>query len=74
MRPEGFINTPPVAIVVSPQYAVVNQTTQITIPVSDPNAGDDVRCRWSVQTTSDSSVVSTTYEIRETIKSTSFIL
>ena len=47
-RPDGFINTPPVASVVSPQYAIVNRTTQITIPVSDVNAGDDVRCRWSV--------------------------
>ena len=50
MRPDGIINTPPVASVVSPQYAIVNQTTQITIPVSDVNAGDDVRCRWSVYT------------------------
>jgi hypothetical protein len=49
-RPDGIINTPPVANVVSPQYAIVNQTTQITIPVSDVNAGDDVRCRWSVYT------------------------
>ncbi|UJR24539.1 hypothetical protein I4U23_005914 [Adineta vaga] len=48
MRPDGIINTPPVASVVSPQYAIVNQTTQITIPVSDVNAGDDVRCRWSI--------------------------
>jgi hypothetical protein len=47
MRPDGFINTPPVASVVSPQYAIVNRTTQIQIPVSDVNAGDDVRCRWS---------------------------
>jgi hypothetical protein len=50
IRPDGFINTPPVASVVSPQYAIVNRTTQITIPVSDANAGDDVRCRWSVYT------------------------
>jgi hypothetical protein len=48
MRPDGFINTPPVASIVSPQYAIVNRTTQIVIPVSDVNAGDDVRCRWSV--------------------------
>jgi hypothetical protein len=47
MRPDGFINTPPVASVVSPQYAFVNQTIQINIPVSDVNAGDDVRCRWA---------------------------
>ncbi|CAF1053320.1 unnamed protein product [Adineta steineri] len=50
MRLDGIINTPPVASVVSPQYAIVNQTTQITIPVSDVNTGDDVRCRWSTYT------------------------
>lgn len=48
-RSDGFINTPPVAIVVSPQYAVVNRTTKITIPVYDVNAGDDVRCRWAIK-------------------------
>ncbi|CAF1096097.1 unnamed protein product [Adineta steineri] len=48
LRPDGIINTPPEANVVSPQYAVVNRTTQIQIPVSDVNAGDDLRCRWSV--------------------------
>jgi hypothetical protein len=50
LRPDGFINTPPEANVVSPQYAIVNRTTQIQIPVSDVNLGDDVRCRWSVYT------------------------
>jgi hypothetical protein len=50
MRPDGFINTPPVASVVSPQYAIVNRTIQINIPVSDVNVGDDVRCRWSTYT------------------------
>ena len=50
LRPDGLINTPPVASVVSPQYALVNRTTQITIPVSDVNAGDTVRCRWSKYT------------------------
>ena len=49
-RLDGFINTPPVASVVSPQYAFVNQTMQINIPVSDVNAGDDVRCRWATYT------------------------
>ncbi|CAF4652270.1 unnamed protein product, partial [Rotaria magnacalcarata] len=49
-RPDGFINTPPVANFVSPQYTMVNQTTQINIPVSDENTGDDVRCRWSTYT------------------------
>ena len=47
-RPDGFINTPPVAGVLSPQYVIVNQTTQIQIPVSDVNRGDHVRCRWSI--------------------------
>jgi hypothetical protein len=50
MRPDGFINTPPVASIVSPQYVTVNKTAQIVIPVSDVNADDDVRCRWSVYT------------------------
>ena len=47
VRPDGFINTPPTVNVVSPQYVIVNQTSQISIPVSDANTGDDVRCRWS---------------------------
>ena len=49
-RPDGIINTAPVASVISPRYAIVNQTTQIIIPVSDANAGDDVRCRWANNT------------------------
>jgi len=49
-RPDGFINTPPVARVVSPQYVFVNTTMTIKIPVSDANAGDDIRCRWSTYT------------------------
>ena len=48
IREDGIINTPPVASVVSPQYAIVNTTTQIEIPVSDVNVNDDIRCRWSV--------------------------
>jgi hypothetical protein len=47
MRPDGFINTPPVAYVASPQYVIVNVTTTIVIPVSDVNTNDDLRCRWS---------------------------
>jgi hypothetical protein len=50
MRPDGFINTPPVSSVTSPQYVIVNRTTQIQISVSDVNAGDDVRCRWATYT------------------------
>ncbi|CAF4550320.1 unnamed protein product [Rotaria sp. Silwood1] len=49
-RPDGFINTSPIAKVVSPQYVILNQTTQINILVSDANVGDDVRCRWSKYT------------------------
>ncbi|CAF5048078.1 unnamed protein product [Rotaria sp. Silwood1] len=49
-RPDGFINTPPVVKFVSPQYTFVNKTIKINIPVSDANAGDDVRCRWSTFT------------------------
>ena len=47
MRPDGFLNTPPVASVLSPQYAFVNQTIQIDIPISDANPSDDLRCRWA---------------------------
>ena len=50
LRPDGFINTPPVASIVSPQYVIVNRTTQMKIAVSDVNIGDDVRCRWSSYT------------------------
>ncbi|CAF4031093.1 unnamed protein product [Rotaria sordida] len=46
-RPDGIFNTPPVSNVASPQYVIVNRTTQIKIPVSDVNREDDVRCRWS---------------------------
>ncbi|CAM4826938.1 unnamed protein product [Rotaria magnacalcarata] len=52
-RSDGLINTPPVAKFVSPQYAIVNRTVQINIPVSDVNAGDVVRCRWSTNTSTD---------------------
>ncbi|CAF1955940.1 unnamed protein product [Rotaria magnacalcarata] len=47
MRPDGIINTPPEVNIVSPQYVIVNTPTQIQIPVSDANVGDDIRCRWS---------------------------
>ncbi|CAF4064881.1 unnamed protein product [Rotaria magnacalcarata] len=50
-RPDGFINASPVAKFVSPQYTFVNKTMKIDIPVSDANAGDDVRCRWATYTT-----------------------
>lgn len=47
IRPDGFINTPPIASVISPQFAFVNKTMQIPIVVSDINVGDTVRCRWA---------------------------
>jgi hypothetical protein len=47
MRPDGFINTPPDARVVSPQFVIVNRTAQIQIIAFDVNTGDDLRCRWS---------------------------
>jgi len=50
MRPDGFINTPPTASVISPRYVIVNKVTQIPISVSDADAGDVVRCRWSTYT------------------------
>ena len=50
MRPDGFMNTPPVAGITSPQYIIANRTSEIRIPVSDANAGDDVRCRWAIYT------------------------
>ena len=49
-RPDGLINTPPVAQVTSPQYVMVNRTASIRIPVSDANTRDDLRCRWSSKT------------------------
>lgn len=52
MRSDGFINTSPIANVFSPQYAVVNKTIQIQILTSDVNTGDDIRCRWSMKSTS----------------------
>ena len=48
-RPDGLINSPPIPQINSPQYVIANKTTIITLPVTDPNAGDDIRCRWSVQ-------------------------
>jgi hypothetical protein len=49
IRPDGIINTPPVAEIASPQYVIVNVRSTIIIPVSDVNINDDVRCRWSSQ-------------------------
>lgn len=46
-RPDGLINTPPIAQVISPQYVIVNRRTNIHIKTYDSNEKDDVRCRWS---------------------------
>ena len=46
-RPDGLINTPPTSSVASPQYVIVNKTSEIKIPLSDVNLGDDLRCRWA---------------------------
>jgi hypothetical protein len=46
-RSDGILNTSPVSSVVSPQFAVVNRTTRIKIPVYDVNISDDIRCRWA---------------------------
>ena len=48
-RPDGLINSPPTSQITSPQYAIVNKTSIVRIPVSDVNAGDDLRCRWSLK-------------------------
>jgi hypothetical protein len=46
-RPDGLINTPPVAQIASPQYVIINTTSVIELHLSDVNTGDDLRCRWS---------------------------
>jgi hypothetical protein len=46
-RSDGILNTPPVSSLVSPQFAIVNRTTRIKIPVYDDNISDDIRCRWA---------------------------
>lgn len=48
-RPDGLFNTPPVSHITSPQYVIVNRTATITIPVTDVDIGDDLRCRWSLK-------------------------
>lgn len=46
-RSDGILNSSPISNVQSPQYVIVNQTTQIKIPTFDINYQDDVRCRWA---------------------------
>lgn len=45
----GWINTPPVATVISPYGIPFNRTTEIPIPTMDID-NDDIRCRWSNST------------------------
>ena len=45
-RPDGLINTPPIANLMSPTGIPYNISTLISIPTADVN-GDNVRCRWS---------------------------
>ncbi|CAF1393147.1 unnamed protein product [Adineta ricciae] len=49
VRSNGFINTPPVATVISPVKVPINTTTDIKIPIIDADA-DYLRCRWSANT------------------------
>ncbi|CAF1307503.1 unnamed protein product [Adineta ricciae] len=46
IRDDGFINTAPVAAVVSPIYVLSNTISTISIPVADAD-GDILRCRWA---------------------------
>ncbi|UJR12511.1 hypothetical protein I4U23_016686 [Adineta vaga] len=45
VRSDGFINTPPVATVISPVKVPINTITNIKIPIIDAD-GDYLRCRW----------------------------
>ncbi|CAF1402365.1 unnamed protein product [Adineta ricciae] len=49
MRTDGFINTPPVATVISPVKVPVNTITNIKIPIIDAD-GDYLKCRWGKNT------------------------
>ncbi|CAF1307645.1 unnamed protein product [Adineta ricciae] len=46
IRDDGFINTAPVAAVISPIYVLSNTISTISIPVADAD-GDILRCRWA---------------------------
>ncbi|UJR29331.1 hypothetical protein I4U23_010543 [Adineta vaga] len=49
IRPGGFINTSPVATVISPVKVPKNSVTNIKIPVLDVD-NDIVKCRWAMNT------------------------
>ncbi|CAF0900441.1 unnamed protein product [Rotaria sordida] len=50
IRSDGFINTPPVATIISPIQVPVNTLTNIEIPVIDAD-NDYLKCRWAQDTT-----------------------
>ncbi|UJR07174.1 hypothetical protein I4U23_011462 [Adineta vaga] len=50
IRPEGFINTPPVATIISPMQVPINTLTDIQIPIIDAD-NDYLLCRWAKNTT-----------------------
>ncbi|CAF3785454.1 unnamed protein product [Rotaria sp. Silwood1] len=50
VRSDGFINTPPVATVLSPIQVSIDTLTNITIPVIDAD-NDYTSCRWAQKTT-----------------------
>ena len=50
IRSDAFINTPPKAEIISPQYTFVNQTSEIRIHTTDDNRSDVIRCRWAIDT------------------------
>ncbi|CAF3561829.1 unnamed protein product [Adineta steineri] len=47
LRSDGFINTPPVATVISPIRVPTNTLTNIFIPVTDAD-NDTLLCRWAM--------------------------
>ncbi|CAF1215305.1 unnamed protein product, partial [Didymodactylos carnosus] len=47
LRPDGYYNTAPVATMMSPINIQKNVQETITIPVSDANDGDILKCRWA---------------------------
>ncbi|CAF1028051.1 unnamed protein product [Didymodactylos carnosus] len=67
---KGRINTPPVAMIVTPVAILVGIATQIQIPVGDVDSDQDVRCRWSVGTEECADVCFATYIPPGTILST----
>ncbi|CAF1577021.1 unnamed protein product, partial [Didymodactylos carnosus] len=51
LRPDGYYNTAPVANMMSPLNIQNNVKKTITIPASDANTGDTLKCRWATGST-----------------------